>query len=112
MYPWAVIVSIVSKRGFMTPDTPDSENWQIVETELRLADAQLYETLFALGNGYLGLRGTFEEGLGRHSVEGTYINGFYESAPIVYGEKFIGYAENKQTILNLANAKAVRLAGW
>jgi trehalose/maltose hydrolase-like predicted phosphorylase len=94
----------------MTQNNPESENWQIVENELRLDDAQLYETLFALGNGYLGLRGTFEEGLGRHSVEGTYINGFYESAPIVYGEKFIGYAENKQTILNLANAKVVRLS--
>jgi trehalose/maltose hydrolase-like predicted phosphorylase len=67
------------------------------------------ETLFALGNGYLGMRGTFEEGLGRAALEGTYINGFYESAPIIYGEKFIGFAENKQTILNLANAKVIRL---
>jgi trehalose/maltose hydrolase-like predicted phosphorylase len=94
----------------MIPNHPDSENWQIIESEFRLADAQLYETLFALGNGYLGMRGTFEEGLGRGSVEGTYVNGFYESAPIIYGEKFIGYAENKQTILNLANAKALRLS--
>jgi trehalose/maltose hydrolase-like predicted phosphorylase len=94
----------------MTYPTPEPENWQIVEPEFRLEDAQLYETLFALGNGYLGMRGTFEEGLGRSSVEGTYINGFYESAPIIYGEKFIGYAENKQTILNLANAKVIRLS--
>ncbi len=94
----------------MVYNNPDPENWQIVEPEFRLEDTQHYETLFALGNGYLGLRGTFEEGLGRGSVEGTYINGFYESAPIIYGEKFIGYAENKQTILNLANAKVIRLS--
>jgi len=62
----------------MTYPTPEPENWQIVEPEFRLEDTQHYETLFALGNGYLGLRGTFEEGLGRGSVEGTYINGFYE----------------------------------
>jgi len=94
----------------MVHNNPDLENWQIIEPEFHLADSQLYETLFALGNGYLGMRGTFEEGLGRSSVEGTYINGFYESAPIIYGEKFIGYAENKQTILNLANAKVIRLS--
>jgi trehalose/maltose hydrolase-like predicted phosphorylase len=84
-------------------------SWVIVEQELNLEKISLNETLFALGNGYLGMRGTFEEGLERYALEGTYINGFYESAPIVYGEKFIGYAENKQTILNLPNAKLIRL---
>ncbi len=95
------------------PLTPASDerdpSWTIVEQELDLEKIPLHETLFALGNGYLGMRGTFEEGLERHALEGTYINGFYESAPIVYGEKFIGYAENKQTILNLPNAKVIRL---
>jgi alpha,alpha-trehalose phosphorylase len=85
------------------------ENWRIVEKDFYLNDVSLYETLFSLGNGYLGMRGTFEEGLGKTALEGTYINGFYESAPIIYGEKFIGFAENKQTILNLANAKVIRL---
>jgi alpha,alpha-trehalose phosphorylase len=95
----------------MAHNSSEPDTWQVVEPEFRLADAQLYETLFALGNGYLGMRGTFEEGLPGASVEGTYINGFYESAPIIYGEKFIGYAENKQTLLNLANAKVIRHLG-
>jgi trehalose/maltose hydrolase-like predicted phosphorylase len=86
-----------------------SNCWQIREQNFSINDIHLYETLFALGNGYLGMRGTFEEGLGDKALEGTYINGFFESAPIIYGEKFIGYAENKQTILNLANAKVIRL---
>ena len=51
-----------------------------------------------------------KKGWGVAALEGTYINGFYESAPIIYGEKFIGFAENKQTILNLANAKVIRLS--
>jgi alpha,alpha-trehalose phosphorylase len=93
----------------MTQNKLDSKNWQIVEDEFNLTKAPLYETLFALGNGYLGMRGTFEEGLDGIATEGTFINGFYESAPIIYGEKFIGYAENKQTILNLANAKMIHL---
>jgi len=100
----------------MTPNNFEQENgerehpWQIVEHDFHLEEALLNETLFALGNGYLGMRGTFEEGLGRAALEGTYINGFYESAPIIYGEKFQGFAENKQTILNLANAKVIRLS--
>jgi trehalose/maltose hydrolase-like predicted phosphorylase len=97
------------KELYMAPPQPQENNWQIVEETFRLEKAQLYETLFALGNGYLGMRGAFEEGLGQHAVEGTFINGFYESAPIIYGEKFIGFAENKQTILNLANGKVIRL---
>jgi trehalose/maltose hydrolase-like predicted phosphorylase len=93
------------------PETGEQGHlWQIIEQDFRLENVPLNETLFALGNGYLGMRGTFEEGLGRAALEGTYINGFYESAPIIYGEKFIGYAENKQTILNLANAKVIRLS--
>lgn len=92
----------------MARDNMDINNWQIVEENFGLEEAGINETLFALANGYLGMRGNFEEGLGRAAVEGTYINGFFESAPIIYGEKFIGFAENKQTILNLANARVIR----
>jgi alpha,alpha-trehalose phosphorylase len=92
-----------------------NDNWEIVEEGLDPEKAALNETLFALGNGYLGLRGTFEEsdlyaGTPFAPTEGAFINGFYESAPIVYGEKFQGFAENKQTILNLANAKTIHLS--
>ena len=93
----------------MEENNLDSKNWLISEQDFRLEEAQIYETLFALGNGYLGMRGTLEEGLGGAGMEGTYINGFYESAPIIYGEKFYGFAENKQTMLNLANAKVITL---
>ncbi len=94
----------------MSPNECNANNWQIVEHDLCLDDVPVNETLFALGNGYLGMRGTFEEGLEGLSIEGTYVNGFYESAPIAYGEKLHGYAENKQTMLNLPNAKVIRLS--
>src|SRR3989304_7920820 len=94
----------------MTQDSIKPENWLIVEQDFQMEHALVNETLFALANGYLGMRGTFEEGLGNAGLEGTFINGFYESAPIIYGEKFQGFAENKQTILNLANAKVIRFS--
>ena len=93
----------------MTQDSFEERQWQIIEDGFRLEDAPTDEALFCLGNGYLGMRGSLEEGLPGHSIEGNYVNGFYESAPITYGEKFCGYAENRQTMLNLANAKVIQL---
>lgn len=62
--------------------------WQVVETEFRPEYNHRSESIFALGNGYLGLRGTFEEGLPEEipSTPGIYINGIYETEPIIYGE--------------------------
>ncbi len=66
------------------------------------------ETLFTLANGYLGLRGDVEEAEGTYH-KGTYINGFYDSEPIQYGESAYGFAENHETILNLPDPKRIEL---
>ncbi len=66
------------------------------------------ETLFTVANGYLGLRGDAEEAEGSYH-KGTYINGFYDSEPIVYGETAYGYAKNHETILNLPDPKRIEL---
>ena len=66
------------------------------------------ETIFALSNGYLGMRGNFEEG--RPTFQGgTFINGFYESWPIVYGEEAYGFAKTGQTMVNVTDSKIIRL---
>ena len=83
--------------------------WCVIEDALDPAQYATNETLFALGSGYLGTRGSFVEGLTGHGVEGTYVNGFFDSEPIAYGEKFVGYPELSQTMLNLSNAKVIRL---
>lgn len=46
------------------------------------------ETMFALSNGYLGIRGAVEEGTPVREA-GTYLNGFYEHRPISYGEQVV-----------------------
>ena len=84
-----------------------SETWTLTE---HVFDPDLIprnETLFALSNGYIGLRGDFEEGEGNFHP-GTYINGFYEIRPIEYGEWGYGFAKFHQTIQNTANPKLVR----
>jgi len=66
------------------------------------------ETMFALGNGYLGMRGCFDEG-GPIGQNGTFINGFYESWPIVYPEGAYGLATAGQTIINATDTKIIKL---
>lgn len=64
------------------------------------------ETLFTVANGNLGLRGDFEERPGTLH-KGTYINGFFDTEPICYGESAYGFAENHETILNLPDPKLI-----
>ncbi len=66
------------------------------------------ETMFALSNGYLGLRGVAEEGTPVREA-GTYLNGFYEHRPISYGEHAYGFPTVGQSILNCPNGTALKL---
>jgi beta-phosphoglucomutase len=71
--------------------------------------AALYESLFMVGNGHFGLRGSDEER--RHSAfRGTLVNGFFEKRPISYGEWAYGYAKNHETILNVADCASIELS--
>lgn len=82
--------------------------WRLVEKSFSIAEAGVSETLFAVGNGYLGLRGNQPEG--RHAHEhGTYINGFHETFPIRHAEQAYGFAEVGQTIINAPDAKVMRV---
>ena len=84
------------------------DEWRWVErvfTRQFLAQA---ETVFTLSNGYLGLRGAFEEGAPSYR-HGTFVNGFYETWPIPYGEWAFGFATTGQTIVNLPDAKIIQL---
>ncbi|MFA7459661.1 MAG: HAD-IA family hydrolase [Trueperaceae bacterium] len=95
--------------GFSGPSRFGSDEWRLVESSPP-TDAQrgAAETLFAVGNGYLGLRGNPDEG-GLAYEHGTFINGFHETWPIHYPEKAYGFAEVGQTILNLPDAKTTTL---
>ncbi|MDR1900498.1 MAG: family 65 glycosyl hydrolase, partial [Treponema sp.] len=75
------------------------------------ASLLLYETLFHNANGYLGVRSNFEEGYpeGFDTIRGTYINGFYDFNDIKQPENFFGFANEKQTMLNVADTQGMRL---
>ncbi len=84
------------------------EPWRLVETEYSDRDLGHTETLFGVGNGYLGMRGNPEEGRDAHS-HGTYLNGFHETWPIQHAEDAFGFAKTGQTIVNVPDAKLVKL---
>ncbi|MFP4508609.1 MAG: glycoside hydrolase family 65 protein [Spirochaetaceae bacterium] len=84
------------------------DTWRIVETRFDPKRAGITETVFALGNGYLGIRGSLEEHRFMYRP-GTYLNGFYESAPIEYGESAYGYARNNQSMLNVSDGTHIDL---
>lgn len=99
------------KRNNGQPIYPPHE-WAIVEEQFQPAYNLRNEAVFTLGNGYLGLRGNFEEGYAGpagNSVEGTYINGFYETVELKYPEIAYGYPEQSQTMLNVTNGKVIKL---
>ncbi|MGZ0713010.1 glycoside hydrolase family 65 protein (plasmid) [Coraliomargarita sp. W4R53] len=82
--------------------------WRLVESSFDLESSGVTETLFAAGNGYLGLRGNHPEG--RHGHEyGTFVNGFHETFPIRHAEQAYGFAEVGQTIINAPDAKVMRV---
>src|SRR6185312_1999025 len=66
------------------------------------------ETVFALANGHIGLRGNLDEGE-PFGLPGTYLNGFYEIRPLPYAEAGYGNPESGQTVVNVTNGKIIRL---
>jgi alpha,alpha-trehalose phosphorylase len=85
-----------------------ADEWNIIEKGFHPEFLAQLETMLALGNGYLGMRGCPEEG-GPNAENGTFINGFYETRPIVYGEEAYGFAKTGQTILNVTDSKIIKL---
>ena len=85
-----------------------ADEWRMVETRFYPKFLAQAETFFSTANGYLGLRGNFEEGRPAYQ-NGTFVNGFFESWPIVYGEEAYGFATTGQTILNVTDSKVIKL---
>ena len=84
------------------------EPWTVTERELSLELLAQTESIFALSNGHIGLRGNLDEGEPAGSP-GTFLNSFYEVRPLPYAESAYGNPEAGQTIVNVTNGKVFRL---
>ncbi len=88
--------------------TFEVDPWSVAERTVDLDVLAQTESVFALSNGHIGLRGNLDEGepCGR---SGTYLNGFYETRPLPYAEAGYGYPESGETMINVTNGKVLRL---
>jgi alpha,alpha-trehalose phosphorylase len=82
--------------------------WQLRWHGLDLDALKRTESTFALSNGHIGLRGTFEESEPR-GLPGTYLNGFYERRKLPYAEAGYVFPEDGQTVVNVTDGKIIRL---
>jgi alpha,alpha-trehalose phosphorylase len=85
-----------------------AEPWVIRETTLDQTTLAQSESVFALSNGHIGVRGNLDEG-DPNGLPGTYLNSFFETRPLPYAEAGYGYPESGQTVLNVTDGKLIRL---
>jgi alpha,alpha-trehalose phosphorylase len=84
------------------------EPWSLTEIGLDPASLGVHESVFALANGHIGMRGSFEEGE-PSVIPGTYLNGFFEERPLPHAEAGYGFPEQGQTMVNVTDGKLIRL---
>jgi alpha,alpha-trehalose phosphorylase len=84
------------------------EPWSLREKALDLDLLAQTESVFALSNGHIGWRANLDEGE-PHGLPGSYLNGVYESPPLVSAEASYGQPESDQTVINVTNGKLIRL---
>lgn len=84
------------------------EPWRYVQKKLDNDLVGRDEAIFTTSNGYIGMRGSFEENepiLQR----ATFINGMHETWPITYGEEAYGFAKTGQTMVPVTDASIIKL---
>ncbi len=84
------------------------EQYQIHLQQLKSRKQSFVETIYAQGNGHLGVRAS--NPLQGNSPAypgnpGLFVNGFYDLSPIHYGEAYFGYADSNQTICELPDPR-------
>ena len=76
-----------------------TDPWNIIEEGFNPVYSQVSESIFSLGNEYMGIRGYFEEGYQGESLIGSYFNGIYESVKTV-GSSYKGIIDKTEFMVN------------
>ena len=84
------------------------EPWSLRQVHFSTELLAQAESLFALSNGSLGLRGNLDEGEPT-AVHGTYLNGFHERRRIPYAERGVGDPETTEVVVNVTDGKRLHL---
>jgi alpha,alpha-trehalose phosphorylase len=92
------------------PEIGPAEPWRIRETALDPSAAGLRQTesIFALANGHIGLRGNLDEAE-PCGMPGSYLNSLFEVRDLQYPEAGYGYPEHTETVVDGPNGKIIEL---
>ncbi len=77
--------------------------WRVVEKGFHPDRGRVSESIFSLGNEYMGVRGFFEEGYGGESLIGSFFNGVFDEADIGHPQLFKGIVTEMTFIVNAVN---------
>jgi alpha,alpha-trehalose phosphorylase len=95
-------------RTDLPADLYPHDPWVLAEEAYAPRFTYLAETIFALSNGHVGIRGVLHEGEPVHAP-GTFVNAFHETWPITHPEGAFGLAHTGQTIVNVPDATVMRV---
>lgn len=76
-----------------------TDPWNIIEDGFNPAYSLVSESIFSLGNEFMGVRGYFEEGYAGESLLGSYFNGIYESVK-TEGSAYKGIIDKTEFMVN------------
>ena len=96
-----------SPAGSFDAPGPDVGRWRLVQSQWQPEHAARDETLYALANGALGVRGGFEESAS--PTQASFLAGAWERVPIHYHERHFGFARTTDTRVPVAEATGIRI---
>ena len=81
----------------------DVDPWKIIESTFDKKKVKSSESIFSIGNGYMGQRANFEEDYSGETFQGSYIGGVYYPDKTKVGWWKNGYPEYFAKVLNAPN---------
>lgn len=78
-------------------------SWKLITNKLEKKEKRLQESLTSIGNGYMGMRGNFEEGYSGDFHQGTYIAGVWFPDKTRVGWWKNGYPQYFGKVINALN---------
>lgn len=87
----------------------DTHAWKLTTDKLHKEDLRLQESMTSIGNGYMGMRGNFEETYSGDHHQGTYISGVWYPDKTKVGWWKNGYPEYFGKVINAMNFIGIRV---
>lgn len=87
----------------------DINEWMISETGFDPEYSEVAESVFSLGNEYMGIRGYFDETYSGKQLIGSYLNGVYEHSKVT-GPSYKGIVTSTEYMINSVNWLSTKIA--